>query len=76
MAKVCIANFRKNLRRSLKEQGLSLRVAADLTGISYAYLHRILSSKASPSVDVCEQIADALEFELSDMLRENSEIRA
>lgn len=62
-----INKFRDNIRNALDEQGLSLRAGATKCGITYAYLHRILAGQASPSLEVCDQIADALEIELPNL---------
>ena len=63
-----INNFRSNLRQALDDQDLSLRAAAERCGITYAYLHRILAGQVSPSLEICDKIADALDFELPEML--------
>ena len=64
--------FRVNLRAAIDAEGLSLRDAADRCGITFAYLHRILSGKVSPSLEICDKIADAMKIELPDMLEKRS----
>lgn len=61
-------NFRRNLRTELEDRGISQRDLADLAGISYPYVNRILQDKADPSVPICEQIAGALGLTLIDLL--------
>jgi transcriptional regulator with XRE-family HTH domain len=61
-------NFRANVNRIMKDRGLSLRAAAELAGMGYPFLHRIVSGKSNPSIDVADKLADALGVSLADLI--------
>lgn len=54
-----IDNFVTNLRRACADAGLSQKELADLSGIHYVTISRILHRKVSPSVELCERLAKA-----------------
>lgn len=63
-----LQNFRNNVRTEAERQHISQRSLAELAGIAYPYLNRVLREKADPSLTICEKIAGALGFSLEDML--------
>jgi transcriptional regulator with XRE-family HTH domain len=63
-------NFRTNVSRIMSERGLSYRDAAELAGMGYPFLHRIMTGKANPSIEVADKLADALGVKLTDLLED------
>lgn len=65
-------NFRQNLRTALENRGVSYRTFAESSGLTYVYVYRICNpdanGKPEPSIEVCDKIADALGYQLADML--------
>ena len=61
-------NFRKNLQRVLSARHLSQRKVAKDARLSYPYLNRILRGKATPAIDICDVISDAVGLSLGDLL--------
>ncbi len=59
----------KNLRRARKERGLSQEALADLVGINRNYVGMIERRENSPTVDMVERLARALEIEPSTLFR-------
>lgn len=72
-------NFRVNLHCALETRGLSYRAFAEKCKLSFIYIHRIVHpderGKPDPSLGVCEKIAEALEYQLTDMLVSPREFR-
>ena len=54
-----IDNFVSNLRRACDQSGLSQSRLAELSGVHYVTVSRILNGKISPSVEICERLAKA-----------------
>lgn len=50
-----------NIRDLAEQKGVSLNLLADLSGISRAGLHFIVTAKKAATIDTLAQIADALE---------------
>lgn len=63
-----LKNFRVNLRALMEARGISQRDLADSAGISYPHVNRILMDKVEPSLPICDQLADALDVPLTDLL--------
>jgi len=61
-------NFRNNLRAAMLARHLTQRQLASDTGISHPHINRILVGKASPTLPICETLADHLGFELRELL--------
>ncbi len=61
-------SFRKNLRTAMTLRHVSQRELASRLTIHYPHLNRILVGKSSPALPLCEQLADALGFELRELL--------
>lgn len=53
----------KNLRRARKERGLSQEALADLVGINRNYVGMIERMENSPTVQMLERLAQALEID-------------
>lgn len=66
-------NFRKNLRTAMRKRGLSQRKIAEKADLSYPYVNRILRGRATPAIDICDTLADALGLSLNQMLRRPQE---
>lgn len=62
-------NFRANVRFLMEESGISQRSIAEIAGLSYPYINRILQGTVNPSIDVCETIAEALEIKFVELLQ-------
>ncbi|MCC7424351.1 MAG: helix-turn-helix transcriptional regulator [Planctomycetaceae bacterium] len=69
-------HFRENLRFALHLRGLSQREFAERAMLSHPYVNRVLVGKVDPSLVMCDQMADALKFDLSDMLKPPHEFKA
>ena len=61
-------NFAQNLRAVMEARNISQREMAEMCGVTYAYVNRILLQKQNPSINVCDKIADALDMDLSELL--------
>lgn len=62
-------NFRENLRTAITARGMSQRGFAEKSHISHPYINRVLAGKVQPSLEMCDQMADSLNFTLAEMLR-------
>lgn len=58
-----------NIRRLAKKRRLSLNICADLAGIDRSGLYRVLSLRATITVDRLVKIARALEVEPHELLK-------
>lgn len=67
-----LQHFRQNVARLMEDRGLSYRELAEMAGMSYVFLHRVLTGKANPSIDVADKVADALDAQLSDLIADPS----
>lgn len=74
-----LKNFRANLLCSLEARDLSYRGFAEMCGLTYIYIHRIVNpnenGKPEPSLEVCERIAVALGYDLAEMLANPKEFK-
>ncbi|MHB0913358.1 MAG: helix-turn-helix domain-containing protein [Armatimonadota bacterium] len=59
-----------NIKRRRKELGISQEKLAELAGLSPNYIARIETSKRSPSLDILDQLAEALGTNTSALLAE------
>lgn len=59
----------RNLRRVRKERGLSQEALADLVGINRNYVGMIERRENSPTVDMVERLALALEIDPVDIFK-------
>jgi transcriptional regulator with XRE-family HTH domain len=63
---------RKALGRRIREEriksGLSIQQLADLAGLTKAYLVRVETEAANPSMDVVARIAEALDLTIADLV--------
>ncbi|WP_432284706.1 helix-turn-helix transcriptional regulator [Aminobacter sp. BA135] len=62
----------RNLRRARHDKKLTQEELADRAGLSMRYIGAIERGDVSASVTVLGQIADALEIDPSDLLKESS----
>lgn len=60
--------FRLSVRRQYPLSGLTQVTLAERAGISEQHLNRILKGIVSPSLEVCDQIANALGVPLIELL--------
>jgi transcriptional regulator with XRE-family HTH domain len=61
--------FLGNLKNLRKAQGLSLRAAARLIGVSLSTLQRYESRQTSPSIEKVDQIARAFNVDISVLIK-------
>lgn len=59
MARATAPAASKLLKRYLKDEGLSLRVFADLFGMTHTYVHRLTLGVMRPSLEIRMAIATA-----------------
>ena len=52
-------NFATNLRDAMKRANISGMKLAELTGVHYVTISRILNGHLSPTVETCEKLAQA-----------------
>lgn len=57
--------FRENIRAAMATRGVSLRELGQRLGTSHSYVAKVLGGDTVPSLDRCEQIANALEVPLA-----------
>lgn len=62
--------FRERVREEIHAQGTTMSAIAAHAGISLVHLSRVLGGKADVSLPVAEQIAEALEMQLTDLISE------
>jgi transcriptional regulator with XRE-family HTH domain len=62
--------FSDNIRALAKKRGLSINHLADFAGISRGYLSTILRGQKSPTLRTVEKIAEALEVEVGELLKD------
>jgi transcriptional regulator with XRE-family HTH domain len=60
--------FAKNLRRIRLERGLSQEALADLTGIDRTYVSALERELYSPSLDMMERLANALNIPVDQLI--------
>lgn len=70
---VAMSIFCNNLRRLIRERGLTVQELADLCMVRRSYLSRLLHGHHSPSLDVAEQIANGCGVPLYELLTPKSE---
>jgi transcriptional regulator with XRE-family HTH domain len=61
-------NFRVNVRVRMDQSGITVREMAKMLGTSHPYVVNTLNGKVVPSIDRCEQFANALGVELPELL--------
>lgn len=67
-------NFAANLRQIMETRGISQRRMADMSGVTFAYINRILLEKNVPSLDVCEKISSALDVDLAKLITKSKKL--
>lgn len=60
--------FCTNILRLLEEKGWSKEQLAYVSGISFAFISDLTKNKANPSLRIMEQLAEALETPLAELL--------
>jgi transcriptional regulator with XRE-family HTH domain len=60
--------FRRRCREEMDIQGKTISEVAEAAGISFVHLSRVLGGKASASLAVAVQIADALSIGIDELL--------
>lgn len=55
-----MSSFCEQIKKQMEEQGLSFTQLAESSGVSRAYLYRILDGTHVPSMDIADKIAAAL----------------
>lgn len=74
-----LKNFRANLAYALANRDLSYRVFAGMSELTYIYIYRIVNpddkGKPEPSLEVCDRIAMALGYQLSNMLADPKDFK-
>jgi len=68
-------NFRANLHLAMRLQGVSQRTLGNQAGVNYVHINRILNRRASPSLAICESLANALGHTLEEMIRDPVEFQ-
>lgn len=63
MARIEVEHFRKNVAKLCAGYGEVQRIAVK-AGITRAYLSKVIHGRATPSIDVALDIAEALELDL------------
>lgn len=74
-----INNFRNNLRAIMEERKVTTRGLADVAGVNYVTISRILNERQNNlTMDLCEKIAAALDVPAEEMFvaRKKSTSRA
>jgi len=64
--------FRDNLRHIMEVRGVSQRELALRANTSHPGINRILQGKQTPTIDLADRLADALEIPLSALLQKKS----
>ena len=65
--------FAKRLRQIRQIKGLSQEALADLAGLHRTYIGSVERSERNVSIDNMERLANALEVDIAELLREESE---
>lgn len=60
------------LKRILEQRKLSILALSKMTGITQANLSNIVNGKASPKLEILERIANALEIETWQLLKDEN----
>lgn len=58
----------------MEKQGVTQRELADRSGVTFTYVNRILLQKQTPSLEICDRIADALGVNLSKLLEKSKKL--
>ncbi len=53
-------NFIANVKATCKDKGVSQAELARLSGFSEVHISRVFNGKSTPSIDFCEEIANAI----------------
>lgn len=62
-------DFRFNVAKEMERQNISMRELAARLKTSHPYVWKVLHGESIPSIDRCEEIADAIEVPLSRLIR-------
>lgn len=62
------------LKDILKERSLTLKAFSEMSGISQPNLSNYINGNISPTLDMLKRIADCLNIEVSDLLRESNDL--
>ncbi len=65
--------FAKRLRQIRQIKGLSQEALADLAGLHRTYIGSVERSERNVSIDNMERLANALEVDIAELLRDESE---
>jgi transcriptional regulator with XRE-family HTH domain len=65
--------FSQRLRQIRQNRGLSQEELADLAGLHRTYVGSVERSERNISIDNMERLAQALEVDITDLLKEESE---
>jgi transcriptional regulator with XRE-family HTH domain len=65
--------FSQRLRQIRQNKGLSQEELADLAGLHRTYVGSVERSERNISIDNMERLAQALEVDITDLLKEKSE---
>lgn len=65
--------FAKRLRQIRQIKGLSQEALADLAGLHRTYIGSVERSERNVSIDNMERLANALEVDIAELLREEPE---
>lgn len=60
--------FRQNLRLWMNANSITQRHLAEVAGVGYPYLNRVLKGEVSPSLSKCDDLATAAGLQLVDCL--------
>lgn len=52
-----LTNFRDNLRKACRDQGITMAELAERSGVHYVTISKILNGRMNPSIDICEKLA-------------------
>lgn len=61
----------RNIRRERKRQGISLRVFAQMIGLSYTYISRIEHARQSITIDSLDKIAHGLGVDIAELFNDD-----
>lgn len=60
----------RNIRREAASRNLTIQALADFAGVSRSQLYNVFEGTYSPTLDWLGRVADALEVDVVDLLRE------
>ncbi len=59
----------QNLRRISSKRRIGLNALADLAGVSRSQMYDVLAKRKSATIDWLDKVADALDVEVTELLR-------